>query len=46
MSLYELLFIFFIGVAVLAWAVGAWAKRREDSAARPPRELSDNDRSK
>jgi len=29
MTLYELLIIFFLGIAVLASAVGAWAKRRE-----------------
>jgi hypothetical protein len=32
MSLYELLFIFFIGIAMVAWAVGARAKSKEESS--------------
>jgi hypothetical protein len=38
MTLLELLIIFFVGIAVLASAVGAWARRRETSASRARRD--------
>jgi hypothetical protein len=31
-TILELLFLWFVGLAVLAWAVGAWAKKREARA--------------
>ena len=37
MTLLELLMIVFVGIALAAWAVAAWAQRKEDSG-RPRRE--------
>jgi hypothetical protein len=31
MTIYELLFIGFVGVGVLTWLIGAWAKKKEQS---------------
>jgi hypothetical protein len=38
MTLLELLMILFVGIALVAWAVGAWAKRRDDPATQARRD--------